>query len=128
MAEAKEQGRPFVAALVGVNGVGKSTSLSKLVYWTLQRGFRVLVVAGDTFRSGAVEQLSVHVKNLSKVGSVTLFERGYGKDAASLAKEAIQHAKANAIDVVFIDTAGRMQDNTPLMKSLAKVKSLVLIL
>lgn len=107
--------------MVGVNGVGKSTSLSKLVYWTLQRGFRVLVVAGDTFRSGAVEQLSIHVNNLSKIGSVSLFERGYGRDASALAKEAIQYAKANAIDVIFIDTAGRMQDNIPLMKSLAKV-------
>ena len=81
----------------------------------------MLVVAGDTFRSGAVEQLSTHVKNLTKVGPVSLFERGYGRDAASLAKEAVQHAKASAIDVVFIDTAGRMQDNAPLMKSLAKV-------
>lgn len=115
---------------VGVNGVGKSTNLSKVCFWLLQNGFRVLIAACDTFRSGAVEQLRVHVRNLSQLsttssevraGSVELYEKGYGKDAAGIAKEAIAYAKDHEFDVVLIDTAGRMQDNEPLMKALAKL-------
>lgn len=107
---------------VGVNGVGKSTNLSKVCFWLLQNGLRVLIAACDTFRSGAVEQLRVHVRNLGALHTgVELYERGYGKDAAGIAKDAIAYAKENAFDVVLIDTAGRMQDNEPLMRALAKV-------
>ncbi|KAL1746063.1 SRP54-type protein [Schizophyllum fasciatum] len=121
---------PYTIAFVGVNGVGKSTNLSKVCFWLIQNGLRVLIAACDTFRSGAVEQLRVHVRNLSMLGvdgaadskgRVELFERGYGKDAAAIGKEAIQYAKDNEFDVVLIDTAGRMQDNEPLMRALAKL-------
>ncbi|THV07888.1 P-loop containing nucleoside triphosphate hydrolase protein [Dendrothele bispora CBS 962.96] len=123
---------PYSITFVGVNGVGKSTNLSKVCFWLIQNGFRVLIAACDTFRSGAVEQLRVHVRNLSMLGvngaadskgRVELFERGYGKDAAAIAKEAISFGKDNDFDVVLIDTAGRMQDNEPLMRALAKLVS-----
>lgn len=125
--------RPYVISIVGVNGVGKSTNLSKIAYFLIQNKFRVLVVAADTFRSGAVEQLRVHVRNLtelakreSNVGTVELFEKGYGKDAASLAKEAVTYASSHQggkemlFDVVLIDTAGRRHNDTRLMSSLTK--------
>ncbi|TKA51033.1 hypothetical protein B0A53_05828 [Rhodotorula sp. CCFEE 5036] len=126
-------GDPYSITFVGVNGVGKSTNLSKVAFWLLQNRLRVLIAACDTFRSGAVEQLRVHVRNLSKLeeelgggmqdgkSRVELFEKGYGKDAAGIAKDAIAHAKQNGFDVVLIDTAGRMQDNEPLMRALAKL-------
>ncbi|KAF5324546.1 hypothetical protein D9611_004497 [Ephemerocybe angulata] len=125
-----QQRMPYSITFVGVNGVGKSTNLSKVCFWLIQNGLRVLIAACDTFRSGAVEQLRVHVRNLSMLGvngatdskgRVELFERGYGKDAAGIAKEAILHARDNDFDVVLIDTAGRMQDNEPLMRALAKL-------
>jgi signal recognition particle receptor subunit alpha len=121
---------PYSITFVGVNGVGKSTNLSKVCFWLIQNGLRVLIAACDTFRSGAVEQLRVHVRNLSMLGvngatnskgRVELYEKGYGKDAAGIAKEAIAYAKDNDFDVVLIDTAGRMQDNEPLMRALAKL-------
>nr|ODN95967.1 signal recognition particle receptor subunit alpha [Cryptococcus depauperatus CBS 7855] len=121
---------PYILAFIGVNGVGKSTNLSKVCFWLLQNGLRVLIAACDTFRSGAVEQLRVHVRNLGALGEemgqgkgkrIELFERGYGKDAAGIARDAIAYAKQNAFDVVLIDTAGRMQDNEPLMRALAKL-------
>ncbi|KAK0240567.1 signal recognition particle binding protein [Armillaria nabsnona] len=124
------QRAPYSITFVGVNGVGKSTNLSKVCFWLIQNGLRVLIAACDTFRSGAVEQLRVHVRNLSMLGvdgatnskaKVELFERGYGKDAAGIAREAITYAKDNDFDVVLIDTAGRMQDNEPLMRALAKL-------
>ncbi|KAF5391720.1 hypothetical protein D9757_001772 [Collybiopsis confluens] len=125
-----QQRIPYSMTFVGVNGVGKSTNLSKVCFWLIQNGLRVLIAACDTFRSGAVEQLRVHVRNLSMLGvdgaadskgRVELFERGYGKDAAGIAKEAISYARDNDFDVVLIDTAGRMQDNEPLMRALAKL-------
>lgn len=121
--------RPYVLSIVGVNGVGKSTNLSKICYFLLQNKYRVLVAAGDTFRSGAVEQLRVHVRNLSELsaregGSVELFERGYGKDAANIAADAVAYAAANAFDVVLIDTAGRRHNDARLMSSLEKFAKL----
>ncbi|KAI0797861.1 signal recognition particle binding protein [Abortiporus biennis] len=125
-----QQRLPYSITFVGVNGVGKSTNLSKVCFWLIQNGLRVLIAACDTFRSGAVEQLRVHVRNLSMLGvngatdskgRVELYEKGYGKDAASIAKEAITYARDNDFDVVLIDTAGRMQDNEPLMRALAKL-------
>ncbi|KAJ2847229.1 hypothetical protein J3B02_004215 [Coemansia erecta] len=123
---AKQKGRPYTMAFVGVNGVGKSTNLSKVCYWLLQNNKRVLIAACDTFRSGAVEQLRVHVRNLralSENQDVEIFERGYGKDSAAIAKDAIAFGASNGFDVVLIDTAGRMQDNEPLMRALAKLVS-----
>ncbi|TPX30146.1 hypothetical protein SmJEL517_g06224 [Synchytrium microbalum] len=121
---AKSEGRPYSFVFVGVNGVGKSTNLSKVCFWLLQNKLRVLIAACDTFRSGAVEQLRVHARNLQaleKGSTVELYERGYGKDSAGIAKDAISYAKANRFDVVLVDTAGRMQDNEPLMRALAKL-------
>ncbi|OCB84184.1 P-loop containing nucleoside triphosphate hydrolase protein [Sanghuangporus baumii] len=124
-----QQRSPYSFVFVGVNGVGKSTNLSKVCFWLIQNGFKVLIAACDTFRSGAVEQLRVHVRNLGMLdvngpdgkGGVELFERGYGKDAAGIAREAISYAKDHDFDIVLIDTAGRMQDNEPLMRALAKL-------
>jgi signal recognition particle receptor subunit alpha len=95
---------PYTITFVGVNGVGKSTNLSKVCFWLLQNNLRVLIAACDTFRSGAVEQLRVHVRNLGALGDelgmnadgkrrIELYERGYGKDAAGIAKEAIAYGK-----------------------------------
>jgi len=133
---AGEKARPYVISIVGVNGVGKSTNLSKIAYFLLQNRLRVLVVAADTFRSGAVEQLRVHVRNLSElsrredVGKVELFEKGYGKDAATVARDAVTFASNSAggkdgqegmlYDVVLIDTAGRRHNDSRLMSSLTK--------
>ncbi|ORY91130.1 signal recognition particle, alpha subunit, N-terminal-domain-containing protein [Syncephalastrum racemosum] len=126
--QAKSENRPYVLSFIGVNGVGKSTNLSKVCFWLLQNNHKVLIAACDTFRSGAVEQLRVHARNLRALqtsggGEVELFERGYGKDAAGIAKDAIRYAGVNHFDVVLIDTAGRMQDNEPLMRALAKLVS-----
>ena len=118
--------RPYVMSIVGVNGVGKSTNLSKICYFLLQNRYRVLIAAGDTFRSGAVEQLGVHVRNLQEMvdreggGQVDLFQKGYGKDAATVAKDAVSHAAAGGYDVVLIDTAGRRHNDQRLMSSLEK--------
>lgn len=121
--------RPYVLSIVGVNGVGKSTNLSKIAFFLLQNHHRVLIAAADTFRSGAVEQLRVHVKNLQELskregGEVDLFEKGYGKDAANIAADAVAHAQKNNFDVVLIDTAGRRHNDARLMSSLEKFAKL----
>jgi len=126
----KAKGVPYSICFCGVNGVGKSTNLSKICYWLLQNDFSVCIAACDTFRAGAVEQLKVHMLKLNALmaGSdndarITLFDQGYGKDPAGIARDAISFSKNEGIDVVLIDTAGRMQDNTPLMAALAKLVS-----
>ncbi|KAL4776043.1 signal recognition particle, alpha subunit, N-terminal-domain-containing protein [Aspergillus nidulans var. acristatus] len=118
--------RPYVISIVGVNGVGKSTNLGKICYFLLQNNYRILIAACDTFRSGAVEQLRVHARNLKElsarenVGAVELYEKGYGKDAANVAKDAVEYGAANNFDVVLIDTAGRRHNDQRLMSSLEK--------
>ncbi|CAK9183329.1 unnamed protein product [Ilex paraguariensis] len=114
---AKEQRKPYVVVFVGVNGVGKSTNLAKVAYWLLQHKINVMMAACDTFRSGAVEQLRTHARRLQ----IPIFEKGYEKDPAIVAKEAIQEATRIGSDVVLVDTAGRMQDNEPLMRALSKL-------
>lgn len=127
---AKQEGRPYVMAFCGVNGVGKSTNLAKICFWLIENDLSVLIAACDTFRAGAVEQLRTHTRHLNALHPparhharhmVTLYEKGYGKDAAGIAMEAIRYASDSKIDVVLIDTAGRMQDNEPLMRALAKL-------
>ncbi|KAJ1562748.1 hypothetical protein HK096_004126 [Nowakowskiella sp. JEL0078] len=122
----RDAGEVYSFVFVGVNGVGKSTNLSKIAYLLLRNGLSVLIAACDTFRAGAVEQLRVHARNLKASvdgARVELFERGYGSDAAGIAKEALKFASLNKFNVVLIDTAGRMQDNEPLMRALAKLVS-----
>ncbi|KAG5063890.1 hypothetical protein JHK85_005073 [Glycine max] len=111
---AKEQRKPYVVVFVGV---GKSTNLAKVAYWLLQHNISVMMAACDTFRSGAVEQLRTHARRLQ----IPIFEKGYEKDPAIVAKEAIQEASRNGSDVVLVDTAGCMQDNEPLMRALSKL-------
>ncbi|KAF9891340.1 hypothetical protein FE257_004195 [Aspergillus nanangensis] len=118
--------RPYVISIVGVNGVGKSTNLGKICYFLLQNNYRVLIAACDTFRSGAVEQLRVHARNLKELGAresageVELYEKGYGKDAANVAKDAVEYGASKGFDVVLIDTAGRRHNDQRLMSSLEK--------
>ncbi|XP_051253575.1 signal recognition particle receptor subunit alpha [Dicentrarchus labrax] len=128
--EAQSQRRPFVITFCGVNGVGKSTNLAKISFWLIENGFTVLIAACDTFRAGAVEQLRTHQRRLNSLHPpeqhggrpvVQLYEKGYGKDAAGIAMEAIAYARNQVFDVVLVDTAGRMQDNAPLMTALAKL-------
>lgn len=128
--EAQRQRRPYVMAFCGVNGVGKSTNLAKICFWLIENNLSVLIAACDTFRAGAVEQLRTHTRHLNALHPadrhggrqmVQLYEKGYGKDAAGIAMEAIRFAADAAVDVVLIDTAGRMQDNEPLMRALGKL-------
>ncbi|KAG8434646.1 hypothetical protein GDO86_012851 [Hymenochirus boettgeri] len=128
--EAQRMRRPYVITFCGVNGVGKSTNLAKISFWLIENGFSVLIAACDTFRAGAVEQLRTHTRRLNSLhppeehkgrAMVQLYEKGYGKDAAGIAMEAISYARNQVFDVVLVDTAGRMQDNAPLMTALAKL-------
>jgi len=130
--DAKANKRPYVITFCGVNGVGKSTNLAKICFWLIENKLSVLIAACDTFRAGAVEQLRTHTKRLNSLHPasendgrpmVHLYEKGYGKDAAGIAMEAINYARDVRADVVLIDTAGRMQDNEPLMRALSKLIS-----
>ncbi|KAH3679944.1 hypothetical protein WICMUC_000687 [Wickerhamomyces mucosus] len=122
----KSNKKPYVISVVGVNGVGKSTNLSKLAFWLLQNNFKVLIVACDTFRSGAVEQLRVHVNNLKNSADenkdkIELFEGGYGGAdlVAKIARNAIEYAKKNEFDIILMDTAGRRHNDAKLMAPLS---------
>ncbi|VDP93433.1 unnamed protein product [Echinostoma caproni] len=91
-------------------------SVFQIAFWLIEKNFRVLIAACDTFRSGAVEQLRTHVHKLNYI-----HPQGYGRDAASIARSAINYARDRHLDVVLVDTAGRMQDNEPLMRALASL-------
>ena len=109
--------RPYVVLFIGVNGSGKTTTLGKIAADLTGRGAKVLVVAGDTFRAAAVEQLKVWADR----AGADFLSRPTGSDAAGLVFEALETAKAKGYDVVLIDTAGRLQNKQGLMDELHKI-------
>jgi fused signal recognition particle receptor len=113
--------KPFVILMVGVNGAGKTTTIGKLSQKFRQQGLKVMLAAGDTFRAAAIEQLKVWGE---RVGAPVL-AREQGADAAGLAYDALQEAKANGSDVLLIDTAGRLQNKAGLMAELEKIVRVV---
>jgi fused signal recognition particle receptor len=113
-----EHAKPIVIMFVGVNGTGKTLSIAKIACQLQKMGKSCVMAAGDTFRAGAIEQLSIHAERLG----VKIIKHGPGSDPAAVAFDAIEHAKAKHKDVVLLDTAGRMQTNTNLMDEMAKIK------
>jgi fused signal recognition particle receptor len=112
---------PHVVMVVGVNGVGKTTTIGKLAYQFHNKGYEVLLGAADTFRAAAVEQLSIWSE---RVG-VPIVKQKMGSDPASVAFDTLQSAKANNSDIVFIDTAGRLHNKVNLMNELSKIKNVM---
>jgi fused signal recognition particle receptor len=110
--------RPFVVLVVGVNGVGKTTTIGKLAMRLQQQGHSVMLAAGDTFRAAAVEQLQVWGER----NHVAVVAQHTGADSASVIFDAVQAAQSRNIDVVIADTAGRLHNKSNLMEELKKVK------
>ena len=108
---------PFVIIFVGINGSGKTTTIAKFAYLLKNSGFSVCLAAADTFRAASIEQIQHHADNLQ----VPLIKKDYGADPASVGFDAIQYAKKHHIDVVLIDTAGRMQTSDSLMHEMEKI-------
>ena len=121
VAESKKKNEPYSIMFVGINGTGKTTTIAKLTHLLQKNGYSVVLASGDTYRAGAIEQLEEHGRRLG----VRVIRHKYGSDAAAVGYDAIEHARAQGIDVVLIDTAGRMQTNRNLMDELQKVKRVV---
>jgi fused signal recognition particle receptor len=113
-----ESKKPYVIMVVGVNGVGKTTTIGKLAYQFKKAGKNVVLGAADTFRAAAVDQLVIWAER----AGVDIVNQGMGADPASVAFDTLQSAKANNADVVVIDTAGRLHNKVNLMSELSKIK------
>ena len=114
--------RPAVVMVVGVNGVGKTTTIGKFAHYLIRAGRSVMIAAADTFRAAAVDQLAIWATRAG--ASITVPERD-GQDPASVAYQAVSRAIDEGIDIVLIDTAGRLHTKTGLMDELTKVKRVV---
>lgn len=114
-------GEPYVIMVVGVNGVGKTTTIGKLAYNFKQAGKSVVLGAADTFRAAAIEQLEIWAKRVD----VPIVKQKMGADPASVAFDTIASAKASKADVVIIDTAGRLHNKVNLMNELSKIKKVM---
>ena len=119
--EKRRKNEPFVITFVGINGTGKTTTIAKVARFLNKKGYSVVLGCSDTYRAGSIEQLEEHSKRLG----IRMIKHKYGADPAAVAYDTIEHAKAHGINVVLIDTAGRMQTNQNLMNELAKVKRVV---
>ena len=116
--EKKAQGEPLVVMFVGINGTGKTTTIGKLANYYLKKGYTPVIAASDTFRAGAIEQVTYHADNVG----VKIIKHQKGSDPAAVAYDAVEHARAQGKELVLIDTAGRMQTNTNLMDEMKKIK------
>lgn len=113
--------KPYVIMVVGVNGVGKTTTIGKLAYQFKKAGNKVVLGAADTFRAAAIEQLQVWGERVD----VPVVKQQMGSDPASVAFDTVSSAKASSADVVIIDTAGRLHNKVGLMKELSKIKNVM---
>ncbi len=119
--EKRKVNEPFTLLFVGINGTGKTTTIAKVAQFLRGKGYSVVLAGSDTYRPGSIEQLEEHARRLG----MRIIKHKYGADPAAVAYDAISHARAHGINVVLIDTAGRMQTNQNLMNELAKVKRVV---
>ncbi len=119
--EKRQKDEPFVIVFVGINGTGKTTTIAKVAQFLNKNGYSVVLACSDTYRAGSIEQLEEHARRLG----MRMIKHKYGADPTAVAYDTINHAKAHGINVVLIDTAGRMQTNQNLMNELAKIKRII---
>lgn len=110
-------GLPYIFVFLGINGTGKTTTIAKVASFLKEKDLSCIAAASDTFRAGAIEQLSKHMDNVG----INVIKHGYKSDPSSVAYDAIEHAKAKKIDVVLIDTSGRQTTNRNLMMEMEKM-------
>ena len=113
----RAKGEPGVIVFLGINGHGKTTTIAKLARYLMGHGYKPVLGAADTFRAAGIEQLEIHAERIG----VEVIKQRRGADAAAVAYDAIAHAKARGIDVVLVDTAGRMQTDVNLMDEMRKI-------
>ncbi len=119
--EKKTKGEPYVISFMGINGTGKTTTIAKFAHLLKENKFSVIIAAADTYRAGAIEQITEHGKRLN----IKVIAQNYGSDPAAVSRDAVLHAKSNKIDCVLIDTAGRMQTSKNLMDQISKINKVV---
>ncbi|MGQ9543714.1 MAG: signal recognition particle-docking protein FtsY [Candidatus Bathyarchaeia archaeon] len=108
---------PAVMVFIGINGTGKTTTIAKVAHLLLRKGYTTVLACSDTYRTGSIEQIEEHAKRLG----VRAIKHRYGADAAAVAYDTVNHARAQGIDTVLIDTAGRMQTNKNLLDEMVKI-------
>src|SRR5919106_1543100 len=116
-----KRGGPFIVVFLGINGTGKTTTVAKVAHFLRKHNISVVLAAGDTHRAGAIEQISLHAEKLS----LKVITQRYGADPSAVGRDAIDYAKKHHIDVVLVDTAGRMQTARNLMDEISKIVRVV---
>jgi fused signal recognition particle receptor len=119
--EKRQAKEPYTILFVGINGTGKTTSIAKVARFLMEKGYSVVLAGSDTYRAGSIEQLEEHSRKLG----VRMITHKYGADPAAVAYDAISHAESRGVNVVLIDTAGRIQTDRNLMSELSKIKRVV---
>src|SRR6266849_7463243 len=117
----KSTGEPYIISFMGINGTGKTKTVAKVAYLLRENKFSVVIAAADTYRAGAIEQITEHAKRLN----LKIIAQNYGSDPAAVARDAVLYAKSHKLDCVLIDTAGRMQTSKNLMDQISKINKVV---
>jgi fused signal recognition particle receptor len=117
----KNTGEPYIISFIGINGTGKTTTVAKVAYLLRENKFSVVIAAADTYRAGAIEQITEHAKRLN----LKIIAQNYGSDPAAVSRDAVLYAKSHKIDCILIDTAGRMQTSKNLMDQISKINKVV---
>jgi len=121
IAEKNSTGQPYVITFLGINGTGKTTTIAKFANMLKKKGLSVVIAAGDTHRAGAIEQVSEHADRLG----IKVVSQRYGSDPAAVARDAVIYAKTHHINIVMVDTAGRIQTSKNLMDEMTKIVRVV---
>src|SRR2546427_1245974 len=117
----REKGEPYIVSFMGINGTGKTTTIAKFANFLREHKFSAVIAAADTYRAGAIEQISEHASRLN----IKIIAQNYGSDPAAVARDAVLYAKSHRVDCVLIDTAGRMQTSKNLMDQISKINKVV---